>query len=283
METQQEIIEQSPQQREIELFAPITFGFTRTFKNAGFWVLFSLLNMMVIGIGFAGIIVPEIAKISETPDAVPVESNISVFGIIMYFIMLAVLIFLSIISMRQAIREVSAIQPDYQTITEGKDIARWNIMTKDIAWGKIIPTLLLIGLIAGLFGGSVGSIIGFGLGAVVEGGTASAGIITLFAILGIALYVIIFALAIMVGYATYFAADPETNATLSPIDCIKASWNAVKPHFWVIFGFNIILMALSSIIISLTLGLGMIIVIPAATLAQAHMFRQVAGLYAPVK
>lgn len=281
MQTQQEVVEPSSQ-RNIDMFAAIEFGFTRTFKNARYWLLFSLLTMLVMALGFAGIVGPELAKISANPDATSMDSSMSWITIISYIIMIPVAIFFSTISVRQSLREMYRTQPDNNNATQQNQGARWNTMTQDIAWGKIILTYLLTSVITGLLGGIVGGIIGL-IFIPVMNGTASIGLTILFTIISIVLYALIIAFSIMIGYAVYFATDPETNTTISPVDCVKASFNAVKPHFWGVFGFNIILALLVGVIAIFTFGLGIIIAYPVVMIAQAHMFRQIAGLYAPVK
>ena len=85
------------------------------------------------------------------------------------------------------------------------------------------------------------------------------------------------------GYAPYFATDPETNTHLSPIDCIKSSYEVVKDNFWKVLGFNIILAIITSILVILTAGIGMLIMIPMSSLAQSYMFRSLAGLHVPIQ
>ena len=279
MEEQYEVKHTSTQQN-IDVFSPIKFGFSRTFKNAGFWIPFALLNMIILFGGFATAVLPVFLQIQDNPNG---DVHVPAVTFIAYIAMIIILSALGIMGMRQAIRDVSAVGNDNKTILQGKTPALWNMLTKDIAWGKIIVTMLLIGLIAGFIGGVFGSVIGLAMSSVISGETVNTGMTIASVLLAIVVYIGLFAIATFIAYATYFATDPETNEQVSPVGCIKASFDAVKDNFWTVFGFNIVLAIITSFIVSFTFGIGLLIVLPASALAQAYMFRTLAGLYVPAQ
>lgn len=279
MEEQYEVKHTSTQQN-IDVFSPIKFGFSRTFNNAGFWIPFALLNMVVLFGGFATAVLPVFLQIQDNPNG---EIDFPISTIIAYIAMIIILSAIGIMGMRQAIRDVSAVGNDNTTIVKDKTPASWNTLTRDIAWGKIIVTMLLIGLIAGLIGGILGSVIGLAMSSVIGGETVNTGMAIASVLLTIVVYLVIFAITTFIAYSSYFATDPETNVQLSPVDCIKASFHSVKDNFWTVFGFNIVLAIITSFIVSLTFGIGLLIVLPASVLAQAYMFRTLAGLYVPAQ
>lgn len=282
METQ-DVIEQTSSKRSIDILAPIKFGFSRTFKNARFWIPFALLNMVIMIIGFGVSFYPLFSSFQETiliEDSAPNIPISTIFGYVITVIILAVL---GIMTSRQSIRDVSSVKSDNTTIIEGQTPAGWNTLGKDIAWGKIIATGVLVGLIAGLLGGILGSILGLFVPSIDSGESVNTGMALLVVLLTIMIYIAIFAISILIGYAPYFATDPETNTHLSPIDCIKSSYEVVKDNFWKVFGFNIILAVITSIIVILTAGIGMLVMLPALSLAQSYMFRSLAGLHIPVQ
>lgn len=73
----------------------------------------------------------------------------------------------------------------------------------------------------------------------------------------------------------WFAADGETIG-----DAFKKGFAAGKANYGqlLLFSFLMFLLALSTI---LTLGLGMLVIMPVSMLAQAHIMRQCANRYAP--
>lgn len=279
MEEQYEVKHTSTQQN-IDVFSPIKFGFSRTFKNAGFWIPFALLNMIILFGGFATAVLPVFLQIQDNPNG---DVHVPATTFIAYIAMIIILSALGIMGMRQAIRDVSAVGNDNKTILQGKIPALWNMLTKNIAWGKIIVTMLLIGLIAGFIGGVFGSVIGLAMSSVIGGETVNTGMVIASVLLAIVVYLGLFAIATLIAYSSYFATDPETNEQLSPVGCIKASFHAVKDNFWTVFGFNIVLAIITSFIVSFTFGIGLLIVLPASVLAQAYMFRTLAGLYVPAQ
>lgn len=279
MEEQYEVKHTSTQQN-IDVFSPIKFGFSRTFKNAGFWIPFALLNMVIMFGGFATAVLPVFLQIQDNPNG---DVHVPAVTFIAYIAMIIILSALGIMGMRQAIRDVSAVGNDNKTILQGKTPALWNMLTKDIAWGKIIGTMLLIGLIAGFIGGVFGSVIGFAMSSVISGETVNTGMAIASVLLTIVVYLGLFAIATLIAYSSYFATDPETNVQLSPVGCIKKSFYVVKDNFWRVLGFNIVLAIITSFIALLTLGIGFFVAIPVSLLAQAYMFRTLVGLYAPVQ
>lgn len=273
-------VQHTPTQRNIDVFSPIKFGFSRTFKNASFWIPFALLNMVIMFGGLAIAVLPVFFQLQDSPNN---EPDLPISTIIVYIAMIIILFVLGIMGMRQAIRDVSAVGNDNKTIIQDKTPASWNTLTRDIAWGKIIATMLLVVVIAGLIGGILGSAIGFVMSNVISGETVNTGVVIASMLFTIVVYLVIFAISTLIAYSSYFATDPETNVQLSPVDCIKKSFYVVKDNFWIVFGFNIVLAIITSFIALLTLGIGFFVAIPVSLLAQAYMFRTLVGLYAPVQ
>jgi len=269
--------------RQIDILDPIKFGFSRTFKNAGFWIPFALLNMVIMLIGFGISFYQLFSSFQETMLIEDSAPSIPISTIFVYIITIIIIAVLGVMTSRQSIRDVSSVKTDNTTIIEGQTPAGWSTLGKDIAWGKIIATGVLVGLIAGLLGGGLGGVLGLIVPSVDSGESVNAGLILIFSLLTIMVYIAIFAISLLIGYAPYFATDPETNTHLSPIDCIKSSYEVVKDNFWKVLGFNIILAIITSILVILTAGIGMLIMIPMSSLAQAYMFRSLAGLYVPVQ
>lgn len=150
---------------------------------------------------------------------------------------------------------------------------------KDIAWGKVILTSIIVIAITGLLGGLIGGLFG-ALAATVSG--SSAGGLLIF-LLGLVVYLGLIALIVMLQYSVYFAADTENNTRLTATQCVKASWKTVSRNFWKVVGFNILLGLVNFVLTVFTLGVGMIVTIPVSILAQTHMYKQLSGQYAPIK
>lgn len=267
----------------VSIIEPIKFGFIRTFKNAGFWIVYSLLTVVVLGIGMSVFFSPLITEIANNPSAQQTDITLGAGSFIAYIIMMIVLAALGIVSMVQAIQETKAVRPDHTTVIDGGELPKWSTALQNIKWGKIILTMIIIGVISGLIIGIFSGLTAFMLFGSMQSESASAGIAIILSLFIIVFYIALLVMMMLVSYAVYFAADNDINDQISPLDCIKLSWNAVKPHFWKVLGFTLLLSVITYIGTIFTLGIGMIILIPASVLAQAYMYKQLSGQYVPIK
>ena len=267
----------------VSIMESIKFGFIRTFKNAGFWIIYSLITVIVLGIGMSVFFSPLITEIANDPSASQTDITFGAGSFLAYIIMMIVLAALGIVSMVQAIQEVRVVKPDYTTVVDGGELPKWSTALQNIKWGKIILTMIIIGVLSGLIIGIFSGLTAFMLLGSMQSESASAGIAIILSLFIIAAYVAMFIIMMFVSYAVYFAADNDINDQISPLDCIKLSWNAVKPQFWKVLGFTLLMSIITYIGAIFTLGIGIIILMPASVIAQAHMYRQLSGKYVPIK
>lgn len=262
--------------RNVNITAPIGFSFSRTFKNGSFWLASGLILSLLTFIFMTISIIPQLVALNSTGAA---EASAAIMQLFLNGIMMIVMIPISIILLRQGLREVGAIDNDYQTVLPEKTPAQWGTLFKDIAWGKVILTTIIVIAITGILGGLIGGLFG-ALAATVSG--SSTGGLLIF-LLGLVVYLGLLALIVMLQFSVYFAADTENNKRLTATQCVKASWKAVSKNFWKVVGFDILLGLVNFVLIVFTLGVGMIVAIPVSILAQTHMYKQISGQYAPIK
>lgn len=264
------------ERRDINVTAPIGFSFSRTFKNGAFWLASGLIVALLTFIFMTVSIIPQLVALNSTGAA---EASAAIMQLFLNGIIMIVMIPISIILLRQGLREVGAIDNDYQTVLPEKTPAQWGTLFKDISWGKVILTSIIVIAITGLLGGLIGGLFG-ALAATVSG--SSAGGLLVF-LLGLVVYLGMIALIVMLQYSVYFATDTENNARLTATQCVKASWKTVSQNFWKVVGFDILLGLVNFILIVFTIGIGMIVAIPVSILAHTHMYKQISGQYVPIK
>ena len=267
----------------VSILSAIQFGFTRTFKNAGFWIVYSLITVAVLGIGMSIFFSPLLIEIANDPYASQTDITFGAGSFLAYIIMMIAITALGIVGMVQAIQEVRVVKPDYTTVVDGGKLPKWSTALQNIKWGKIILTMIIIVVLSGLIIGTFSSLTMLMLLGSMQSESASAGIAIVLSLLIIAAYVAFLVAMMFVSYAVYFAEDNYINDHLSPLDCIKLSWNAVKPQFWKVLGFAVLISIITYIGAIFTLGIGIIILTPASVLAQAHIYRQLSGQYVPIK
>lgn len=248
---------------KLQVFNAIGFGFKRTFSNAKMWLLGSLafvIFFLIIG-GIVGVFFGP--DYSQTSGSVQVGTDwaSNIVGLISLLLMPFIY--------RLATKEVDSRATGWASI--GKDVHYFpTIIITLILWAVgMVFSFLFIDQILGRF-----------IAEVEAAGTDDTAVYNAMAenlggFLGASLLILIGSVLLSPLYQlmVWYAADGRGGIGQAISQGLKTGVS----NYLQLLGFNIVIGFAITFIVFVTLGLGMIVALPAYLLAQAHAYRQIAG------
>lgn len=243
----------------------IGWGFRATFANWQLWILgaFAVIAVTLVLSLIGGVITGGLSGGSEEATAAAGLSSMAVNILSTLFSLIV-----SLVVMRLAFYQID------------DPATSWGYVGKNVRWVQpfvvglvvniVIGGLMLIGLL--IFGGA--AFVALFNGDIESDADAMKAVSTIlgFEAVGMLISWLIQPLYVLMQW---FAADGESIG-----GAFKKGFAAGKANYGqlLLFSFLMLLLALATI---LTLGLGMLVIMPVSMLAQAHIMRQCANRYAP--
>lgn len=241
----------------VNIMMAVRFAFKATFANGLIWLLGTLLFLFAIFALSMGVTFLAIDPSSPT-GMNPLMMDVS------NFLISAVAVVLSVFIYTGALSQVN--KPKIQLS---------DFWTKLHFW----PTLGVVILVA-LIGGVVGGVISFLLmGPLMSDPTTVTPeqVMSMFGALAVVILVVLL-ISPLTSYMAWYAADGREGV----FGAVRAGFRDGARNYLRLLAFMVVASILMTVAIMITLGLAMIILVPAYLLAMAHIYRQMAGEPHPV-